>query len=231
MPTKTAVIIVAAGKGMRFGNRTPKQFLLLKDMHILNYSLRTFINHQAIHSVQPVINEKHSKFYWNALRSIGKLGKSKKILSPTFGGDERSLSVKSGLLALAKLKEPPEKVLIHDAARPLVSKKVIDRVLQGLSNFEAVFPSLPLVDAVWKVEKNKYELMKDRNLLFRAQTPQGFNFSTILDAHLKNTDHCALDDISLATKLGVSVKHVNGCETNLKITTSADLKTAERLIK
>ncbi|MDG2355109.1 MAG: 2-C-methyl-D-erythritol 4-phosphate cytidylyltransferase [Paracoccaceae bacterium] len=228
MPTKTAVIIVAAGKGMRFGSRTPKQFLLLKDIPILSYSLRIFINHQAINSIQPVINDKHDKFYWKALGSIGK---SEKILSPTFGGDERSLSVKSGLLALAKLKEPPEKVLIHDAARPLVSKKVIDRVLQNLSNFDAVFPVLPLVDALWKVEKNKYELLKDRNLLFRAQTPQGFNFSMILEAHLKNTDYWALDDISLATKLGVSVKHVTGCESNLKITTSEDLKRAERFIE
>jgi 2-C-methyl-D-erythritol 4-phosphate cytidylyltransferase len=139
--------------------------------------------------------------------------------------------VKSGLLALAKLKEPPEKVLIHDAARPLVSKKVIDRVLQNLSDFDAVFPVLPLVDALWKVEKNKYELLKGRNLLFRAQTPQGFNFSMILEAHLKNTDYWALDDISLATKLGVSVKHVTGCESNLKITTSEDLKRAERFIE
>ena len=228
MPTKTAVIIVAAGKGMRFGSRTPKQFLLLKDIPILSYSLRIFINHQAINSIQPVINDKHDKFYWKALGSIGK---SEKILSPTFGGDERSLSVKSGLLALAKLKEPPEKVLIHDAARPLVSKKVIDRVLQNLSDFDAVFPVLPLVDALWKVEKNKYELLKDRNLLFRAQTPQGFNFSMILEAHLKNTDYWALDDISLATNLGVSVKHVTGCESNLKITTSEDLKRAERFIE
>ena len=228
---KTAVIIVAAGKGVRFGSKVPKQFLLLKGMFVLSYSLKIFLAHQAIHSIQPVINDKHSKFYEDTLGSIKNFGKSKKILPPTFGGDERSLSVKSGLFALAKLKEPPDQVLIHDAARPLVSTKVIERVLQNLSNYDAVFPVLPMVDTVWKIEKNRYELLKDRNSLFRAQTPQGFNFSTILDAHLKNTDHLALDDISLATKLGVSVKHVNGCETNLKITTSADLKTAERLME
>ena len=228
---KTAVIIVAAGKGVRFGSEVPKQFLLLKGMFVLSYSLKIFLAHQAIHSIQPVINDKHSKFYRDTLSSIKNFGKSEKLLSPTFGGDERSLSVKSGLFALAKLKEPPDQVLIHDAARPLVSKKVIDRVLQNLSNYDAVFPVLPMVDTVWKIEKSRYELMRDRDSLFRAQTPQGFKFPVILEAHQKNTNYLAFDDISLATKLGVSIKHVEGCETNLKITTVQDLKRAESLIE
>ena len=96
------------------------------------------------------------------------------------------------MFALAKLKEPPDQVLLHDAARPLVSKKVIDRVLQNLSNYEAVFPVLPMVDTVWKIEKNRYELLKDRDSLFRAQTPQGFNYASILQAHLKNDELLAI---------------------------------------
>ena len=228
---KTAVIIVAAGKGIRFGSNIPKQFLFLNEKPVLSYSLTTFLNHQKVHNVQPVINGNHSKLYWNTISSIGKLGQSEKILSPTIGGQERSLSVKSGLLTLSKLKEPPDQVLIHDAARPLVSIEVINRVLQRLSDYDAVFPVLPMVDAVWKVERNRYELLKDRDLLFRAQTPQGFKFSLILEAHLKNNDYWAFDDTYLATKNGMSVKHVKGCETNLKITNVEDLVRAERFIE
>ena len=228
---KTAVIIVAAGKGIRFGSHIPKQFLFLNEKPVLSYSIKTFLNHKEVHSVQPVINGKHNKLYWNTVNSLGKLGKSEKILYPTIGGQERSLSVKSGLLTLSKLKEPPDQVLIHDAARPLVSKEVIDRVIQRLSNYDAVFPVLPMVDAVWKVEKNRYELVKDRDLLFRAQTPQGFKFSLILEAHLKNNDYWAYDDTYLATNHGMSVNHVKGCEKNLKITNVEDLVRAERFIE
>ena len=104
-------------------------------------------------------------------------------------------------------------------------------MIQRLSNYDAVFPVLPMVDAVWKVEKNRYELLKDRDLLFRAQTPQGFKFPLILEAHLKNNDYWAFDDTYLATKNGMSVKHVKGCETNLKITNVEDLVRAERFIE
>ena len=228
---KTAVILVAAGKGMRFGGHIPKQFLPLKDMFVINYSLLTFLKHEEIDTIQPVIDYNHIELYWNALNSLEPLEESNKILPPTFGGEQRSLSVKSGLLALSKLKEPPEQVLIHDSARPLVSKKIIDRVLKNLSNFDAIFPVLPMVDAVWKVEKNRYELLTNRDSLFRAQTPQGFKFSLILEAHLKNSDYWAFDDIYLATENSISVKHVKGCETNLKITTTEDLKRVERLIE
>ena len=228
---KTAVIIVAAGKGVRFGGAIPKQFLLLNGKPVFSYSLKTFLNHQEIVYVQPVISAKNSSLYSNTVSSLGRLGKSGKILSPTIGGHQRSLSVRSGLIALTKLKEPPDQVLIHDAARPLVSREVINRVLQKLSDYDAVFPVLPMVDAVWKVEKNEYELLKDRDLLFRAQTPQGFKFSLILEAHMKNNDHWALDDTYLATTQGMSVNHVEGCERNLKITSAEDLVRVERFLE
>ena len=164
---KTAVIIVAAGKGIRFGSHIPKQFLFLNKKPVLSYSLETFLNHPEVNIIQPVIDGKHSELYWNTLSSLGKLGKSEKILSPTLGGKERSLSVKSGLITLSKQKEPPDQVMIHDAARPLVSIEVIDRVLKSLSDYDAVFPVLPMVDAVWKVEKNRYELLKSLMLTLK----------------------------------------------------------------
>ncbi len=230
MPTKTAVIIVAAGKGIRFGSKTPKQFLLLKSLPILTYSLKKFINHPVIQLVQPVINPEHIDLYQESLTSLTKLQKFKKILPPCFGGKERSLSVKSGLIALSHLNDNPEQVLIHDAARPLVSKEIIDAVLNNLSNFEAVFPTLPMVDTVWKVKENVYKLIKDRQSLIRAQTPQGFKFSPIFKAHQENDEFWAYDDIFLANKIGLRIQQVMGCENNLKITTDADLIRAERLI-
>ena len=230
MPTKTAVIIVAAGKGKRFGSKIPKQFLLLNNLPILTYSLKMFMNHPEIQVIQTVINSEHSPFYQKSMKTIEKLKNFKKILPPCFGGKERTLSVKSGLIALSNLKHTPEQVLIHDAARPLVSKKIIDAVLNNLATFEAVFPALPMVDTVWQVKKNVYQLIKDRHLLIRAQTPQGFKFSSIFKAHQENDEFWAYDDIFLANKFGMPIRQVLGCENNLKITNDEDLIRAERLI-
>ena len=227
---KTAVIIVAAGKGSRFGGNIPKQFLRLRDLPVLSHSLKKFLDHNSVSLIQPVINHDHKKFYLESLNSLKELKNSKKILSPCLGGAERSLSVKSGLIALLNHGKNLDNVLIHDAARRLVSKKIIDEVLNHLSNFEAVFPTLPMVDSVWKVKNNMYQLIKDRQSLIRAQTPQGFRFSSILDAHLANKESWGFDDIYLANKLGISIQQIPGCETNLKITTIDDLARAERLI-
>ncbi len=228
---KTAVIIVAAGKGRRFGSIKPKQYLYLKEMPVLSHSIKTFALNKSIQQIQIVINKDHEEYYKDSLTHLEGSEGSVKILEPCYGGEERSLSVKLGLIALSNQKYIPKKVLIHDAARPLVTNKIIESVLTELNFYKAVFPSLPMVDTVWKFNNNKYKLIKERDLLIRAQTPQGFNYSSILKAHLNNDEFLAFDDISLVNKLGIKIQQIPGCETNLKITTLDDLERAERLIK
>ena len=141
------------------------------------------------------------------------------------------LSVRKGLETISKLKDNPSKVLIHDGARPLVSKKIIKKVINKLENFDAVLPCINFNDTIWKIEKDQFNLLTNRTSYFRAQTPQGFKFNKIFKAHLNNDETWAYDDIYLAKKNNFKITKVLGSEFNIKITKPEDLQIAERYLK
>jgi 2-C-methyl-D-erythritol 4-phosphate cytidylyltransferase len=140
----------------------------------------------------------------------------------TQGGSTRSESVKSGLKALQET-ERPDYVLIHDAARPSTPLALINEVIDNLEKANAVSPALPVTDTLWEVIDEKVIQTKSRNNIWRAQTPQGFKFNTILDAHSVSTS-TTTDDVEVAISAGVQVKVINGSEKNIKITTAGDFE-------
>jgi 2-C-methyl-D-erythritol 4-phosphate cytidylyltransferase/2-C-methyl-D-erythritol 2,4-cyclodiphosphate synthase len=142
------------------------------------------------------------------------------------GGATRQQSVRNGLEALAG--SAPRNVLIHDGARPLVSSAMIERVIRALDGTEAAAPILGVSDTLRRKTAEGYEILP-RDDLFRAQTPQGFRFAAILDAHRKFAHETFTDDIALAERAGLSFAAVAGEEMNLKLTTSEDFVLAERL--
>ena len=227
----SSVIIVAAGKGKRFREKIPKQYVNLNCESIINLSIKKFLNIKEIKYILPVINAKHIKLYNKNINKLNKFKNFKKILSPCFGGNERCISVRKGLETISKLSDIPSKVLIHDAARPFVSKKIIKKVINKLENFDAVLPCINFNDTIWKIEKDKFNLLKKRNSYFRAQTPQGFKFNKILKAHLNNDETWAYDDIYLAKKNNFKITKVLGSEFNIKITKPEDIQIAERFSK
>ena len=226
----SAVIIVAAGNSTRFRGDIPKQYVKVGKDIILNLTLKKFLNQNKIKYIQPVINKKHKKLYYEAIKNLFSYKNFKKILPPSFGGTERSISVKMGLKKISQLNNVPEKVLIHDAARPFVSKKIIKKIIKELDYYDAVFPSLNIVDAVWKIENDDFDFLNNKSAYYRAQTPQGFNFSKIFDAHKKNRDLWAYDDIYLAKKNNFKISKILGSEFNIKITNPEDLKIAKRFL-
>ena len=227
----SSVIIVAAGKGKRFREKIPKQYVNLNCESIINLSIKKFLNIKEIKYILPVINAKHIKLYNKNINKLNKLKNFKKILSPCFGGNERCISVRKGLETISKLSDIPSKVLIHDAARPFVSKKIIKKVINKLENSDAVLPCINFNDTIWKIEKDKFNLLTKRNSYFRAQTPQGFKFNKILKAHLNNYETWAYDDIYLAKKNNFKITKVLGSEFNIKITKPEDIQIAERFSK
>ena len=227
----SSVIIVAAGKGKRFKEKIPKQYVDLGYESIINITIKKFLNMKEIKYILPVINKKHIKFYNKSINKLNDSKSFKKILPPCFGGNERCLSVKKGLETISKLKDNPSKVLIHDGARPLVSKKIIKKVINKLENFDAVLPCINFNDTIWKIEKDQFNLLTNRTSYFRAQTPQGFKFNKIFKAHLNNDEKWAYDDIYLARKNNFKITKVLGSEFNIKITKPEDLQIAERYIK
>ena len=227
----SSVIIVAAGKGKRFREKIPKQYVNLDCESIINLSIKKFLNVKEIKYILPVINAKHIKLYNKNLNKLNTSDNFKKILSPCFGGNERCISVRKGLETISKLNNIPSRVLIHDAARPFVSKKIIKKVIKKLENFDAVLPCINFNDTIWKIEKDQFNLLTKRNSYFRAQTPQGFKFNKILKAHLNNDETWAYDDIYLAKKNNFKITKILGSEFNIKITKPEDIQIAERFLK
>jgi 2-C-methyl-D-erythritol 4-phosphate cytidylyltransferase len=139
------------------------------------------------------------------------------------GGATRAQSVRAGLTAAATYE--PTHVLIHDAARPVVSTDVVHRVVQALvSGADAAVPVVPVTDSLRHVDGGAV----DRAKFLAVQTPQGFSFAVISQAHSNGGD--ATDDASLVDAIGVPVEHVDGDPINIKVTVAADLAVAEILL-
>lgn len=212
-----AVLIVAAGSGSRHGGELPKQYQFLGGRPMLRHSIETFRDHPAIDRVRVVIGAGHAELYRTAIGAL-------RLEAPIEGGATRQESVRRGLEALAT--DPPDLVLIHDAARPLVSRDVISRVLAALDETDGAVAALPVVDTL----RRECGGIVDRNGLWQVQTPQGFRFQRILAAHRAATDDLATDDAGLAERAGIPITLVEGSMSNLKVTRAGDLATAEAFL-
>jgi 2-C-methyl-D-erythritol 4-phosphate cytidylyltransferase/2-C-methyl-D-erythritol 2,4-cyclodiphosphate synthase len=137
--------------------------------------------------------------------------------------------VRAGLEALARF--APEFVLIHDVARPCVTHELIARVVEALGAADAAAPALQVTDALWRGADGLVAGTVDRTGLWRAQTPQGFRFPLILDAHRQHAGAGAADDVEVARAAGLDVAIVPGEERNLKITTPEDFARAEGFLR
>ncbi|CAN0599051.1 unnamed protein product, partial [Ectocarpus sp. 12 AP-2014] len=202
---RTAVVIVAAGRGRRLGTEQPKQYLPLAGPCALRRSIECFLAVPSIDLVRAVIYPGDQDLYDAAVKSLT----DTRLLPPAFGGATRAATTLNGLLSLEE--DAPDRVLIHDAARPFVSSEVILRVMQALDTCDGAFAGLPIVDAVWRTTNNTAETSVPRDGLWRAQTPQGFEFKKILKAHqTENID--AADDVALAHAAGLKVAAVRGSD-------------------
>lgn len=193
---------------------------------MLRHTLEAFTAHPRIDAVLTVISQADRDLYEDATRDM-----NNGLLAPAIGGDTRQASVLAGLNALREI--APKKVLIHDAARPFVSAAIISRVLESLERHDACVAALPVADTLKRAVGNVVERTVDRSRLWRAQTPQGFDYEAILDAHEQaSTNETAsfTDDASIAEWAGLKVALVEGSAENWKITTAEDLAMAEKLI-
>ena len=218
-PIRTAAVIVAAGRGRRLGRELPKQYLPLAGACALLRSIERFLATPGIDMVRVVIHPSDQTLYDNATKMIV----DPRLLKPAFGGPTRAATTANGLLSLEDA--APNRVLIHDAARPFVSSEVILRVMQALDHADGAFAGLPIVDAIWKTDNNAAHTSVPRDGLWRAQTPQGFDFKMILRAHNAGQVDAA-DDVAIARAAGLNVMAVRGSEDNYKITIEADLERA-----
>ena len=214
---RLAVLIVAAGKGERAATSLPKQYEALGGKPMLRRTVEAF----AGHLVRVVIGAGQDALAAQALAGL-------EIPPPITGGATRQESVRRGLDALAA--DAPDYVLIHDAARPLVSRQVIDAVVAALENgADAALPMVAASDTLRRRDGTGWQLVP-RDNLYRAQTPQGFAYDKITAAHHAYAAHEATDDVALAEQAGMTVTMVEGEERNIKVTRKEDFALAEALL-
>jgi 2-C-methyl-D-erythritol 4-phosphate cytidylyltransferase / 2-C-methyl-D-erythritol 2,4-cyclodiphosphate synthase len=212
-------IVVAAGRGERAGGSEPKQYRPLGGIPVIRHSLARLAAHPLVDRVVAVIHPDHGNAYARAAEGLH-LG------APVIGGDSRQQSVLNALEALVAA--APDRVLIHDAARPFVAAHVIDRLLAALSDNDGAAPALPVVDSL-RTGTGHADGEVDRAGLNRVQTPQAFRFAPILAAH-RVAPAGATDDVAVALAAGLRVALVEGDEAMAKLTYAADFPRAEALL-
>jgi 2-C-methyl-D-erythritol 4-phosphate cytidylyltransferase/2-C-methyl-D-erythritol 2,4-cyclodiphosphate synthase len=213
---------MAAGHGHRMGRPIPKQYLNLNGTPILVQALLAFLTHPAIDAVCVVIAQPDEDFYREAIAQIPSVS-LRKLLPPVLGGAERADSVRQGLENLAPLS--PQRVLIHDGARPFITQSLIGQVIQALADHKGVIPGIAVADTLKRVSNGLIQTTIDRRDLYHAQTPQGFDYATILAAHQESKNHQNItDDACLLEHLEIPVHLISGDPQNKKITTPEDMK-------
>jgi len=211
-----AAIIVAAGRGTRAGGDMPKQWQNLNGAPVIARTITALRPH--VDQIAVVLHPDDTA-HWTAL------GISVDYV--VTGAATRDGSVRAGLDAFASA--PPELVLIHDAARPLVSAQIVTDVICALKTHQAAAPALPVTDALWTGADGMVNGTQDRDGLYRAQTPQGFHYSTIVAAHAALSGPTT-DDVAVACAAGIDVTIVAGETTNIKITSPDDFLRATKLL-
>ncbi|PWC87820.1 2-C-methyl-D-erythritol 4-phosphate cytidylyltransferase [Azospirillum sp. TSH100] len=220
-PTCVA-LIVAGGSGQRFGAERPKQYLDLAGKPVLRRTVEAFLGHPQLTGVRVVIDPTWRETYDAAVSGLG-------LPSPVAGGASRQESVRNGLEALAA-DGAPDLVLIHDAARPLIDASTIGAVIAALDSTPGAIAAVQVADTLKRGSECVITGTVDREGLWRAQTPQGFRFPAILEAHRTAAGLTLTDDAAVAEQAGLAVALVPSKEDNFKVTTPDDLTRATRAV-
>jgi 2-C-methyl-D-erythritol 4-phosphate cytidylyltransferase/2-C-methyl-D-erythritol 2,4-cyclodiphosphate synthase len=219
-----AAVVVAGGAGLRASGAVPKQYQLIGGRPVLWWTLKAFCDHPRISCVQPVIGAGHDAMFTLAVGNLP-------VEAPVIGGATRQESCRLGIEALAG--KNPDHVLVHDAARPFVSARLIDAVVGALSDNDGVVPGIAVSDTIKQAPRGIVARTVDRTGLWTVQTPQGFAYGAIREAYRQAHDHALegiTDDAGIAEKAGLRVAVVPGELENRKLTTELDIITADKLL-
>ena len=210
-------IILSGGSGTRFGTETPKQYININNKAIVQYSIEAFEKSKLIDIIIIVVSDKYKK----------EIEKKNPDHIVVVGGKSRVESSYEGIMVAPK---ESKKILIHDAARPFVSQKIITSCINELDKYKAVVTSISATDTIIKANHDdEVDSIQNREELYLNQTPQGFDYQTILQAH-QNKRIDVTDDISLINLNQIKCKIISGSHRNIKITTPQDIHTAKSIL-
>jgi len=223
-------IILSGGTGMRMGQSVPKQYLEVNQRMIISYSIETMIQSELFNRFVVVANPEWREKIEKEFEQL-----CKKEIEIVFAnpGENRQLSILNGLEEMAKNTTGDAKVIIHDAARPLVSANLLHDCIDALDMHDGVMPVLPVKDTTYVCQDGRVEKLLERKTLFAGQAPEGFWLCKYLEAN-----RALLPDKILkingstepAVLAGLDVAMIPGDEGNFKITTMEDLKRFEMIM-
>ena len=213
------VLIAAAGAGVRFGGDRPKQYAVLNGKPVLRHTLDVFLSHPDLTSLRVIINPDHQSLYKEAIAGLD-------LPPPIYGSDTRKSSVYNGLNRISNMNSK-DIILVHDAARPLVSEHDITKLVHEASRSGAATLATPVTDTL---RHETGESLK-REGLWSDHTPQGFHYGVLKNAHEMAKNDNATDDAGLVSASGHKVALVEGSRNNIKITRPEDIELAEKLLQ
>ena len=220
MQKNNLAIILSGGIGKRFDKSKPKQFYKLNKKTIIETTVEKFINSNFFNYIIVVSHKNFFEFTKNLFNN--------KNIKVILGGENRQKSVFNGLSAAKSL--DPKYVLIHDAVRPFFSMNLLKKVLKNLEGEISVIPSINVYDSVRYFTNKKYSNVFRENLKL-IQTPQGFCFNSIYEAHKKNKESIHTDDSMILYELKNKIKLIKGEKMNFKITTKEDYNIGKLIVK
>jgi 2-C-methyl-D-erythritol 4-phosphate cytidylyltransferase len=219
-----SVIVLAAGKGQRLKSRVSKPLVKVGTKPLLAYSLKAFARNPRVNEIIVVVSQSNARAVSVMLKDFHP-AKIKKII---LGGKRRQDSVSNGLKSLdAKA----DLVIIHDAARPFITKEMIDNIMREASEAGAAIAAVPVKATIKEVSGDYVKKSLERSSLWEIQTPQVFKRSLIQQAYERFGKCDVTDDAMLVERMGVKPRVVYGSYTNIKVTTPEDLVIAEAIAK
>lgn len=211
-PERIAVI-VAGGSGQRMNAEMPKQFMLLNGKPVIFYSIEKF--HECKSGIIVVLPE-YQKENWNKLIREHNMQIPHQV---TVGGATRSLSVYNGL---KMVKNGDALVAVHDAARPMISVSLIEKLFDEASKKGNAIPVIPVKDSIRRITADENKSV-DRDQFFIVQTPQIFHATALIKAFENNSFTSFTDEASLMEQTGLKIATVTGERENIKITFPEDI--------
>ena len=223
-------IILAGGVGSRMGVDRPKQYLIVKEKPIIVYCLEIFEKHNNIDKIVIVVSDEWKSYVEENVAEYG----ISKVCGYAPAGETRQHSIYNGLKATDKYADGTDVVIVHDAARPLVSDKIIDDCITGATEDDGAMPVISVKDTIYQSRDGKsIDNLLKRSELFAGQAPESFKFNKYFEIHNSVSDEeiaSTAGSSEIAYRHGMKIRLVEGSERNFKITTIEDLETFETII-
>jgi 2-C-methyl-D-erythritol 4-phosphate cytidylyltransferase len=225
-------IILSGGVGSRMGNNIPKQYIMIDGNPVIYYCLNTFSESKEIDCIVIVVSDEWRHYVEELVRKM----EIRKPVLYAHSGKTRQYSIYNGLIEISKNgAQESDIVIIHDAARPLVSCELISSCLQGCDSSDGILPVIPVKDTLYQSRDGQsISSLLNRNELFAGQAPEAFLFGKYLDLHKTMQDEELLKingSTEIAYKGGLNIKLIKGDVMNFKITTPEDLSNFKSIIK